>query len=81
MVLIPSFPACLSYLQLRCFGQFVRLKRTADRPSLAWPPVADVVSATLRALFSTLPGHSRCSFRQDQAVCLPLYQWQELNRG
>jgi len=26
------------------------------------PPVADVVSATLRALFSILPGLSRCSF-------------------
>jgi hypothetical protein len=48
--------------KLRRFGRLVRLERPADRPSLAWPPVADVVSATLRALFSSLPGLSRCSF-------------------
>ena len=43
------------YLRLRRSGLFVRPERPADRPSLAWPPVADIVSATLRAIFSALP--------------------------
>jgi hypothetical protein len=40
------------YLRLRRFGLFVRPERPADRPSLAWPPVADVLSATLKGQFS-----------------------------
>ncbi len=51
------------YLQLRRFGLLVTLERPADRPSLAWPPVVDILSTTLRALFSSLPGLSRCSLR------------------
>ncbi|HSL40690.1 MAG TPA: hypothetical protein VK857_09990, partial [Desulforhopalus sp.] len=61
----PAWP----YLQLRRFGLLVKLERPADGPSLARPPVVDILSTTLRALFSILPGLSRCSFRQDQAVC------------
>jgi hypothetical protein len=63
--------ATRSYLQLRRFGLLVMLERPADRPSLAWPPVVDLLSTTLRALFSSLPGLSRCSFRQDRVACRP----------
>jgi hypothetical protein len=42
------------------FGLFAMPERPANRPSLAWSPVADIVSATLRALFSDLSGLSRC---------------------
>jgi len=43
---LPSLPGLAS--KLRRFGLLVRLERPADRPSLAWPPVADVLSATLK---------------------------------
>jgi len=52
-----------TYFMLRRFGLLVRLERPADRPSLAWPPVVDILSTTLRALFSSLPGLSRCSLK------------------
>jgi len=44
------------WLRLPAYGLFVRPARTADGASLARPPVAYVLSATLRALFSGLPG-------------------------
>jgi hypothetical protein len=44
------------WFRLPAYGLIVSPERPADRPSLAWPPVADILSATLRALFSGLPG-------------------------
>jgi len=40
---------------LRC-GLIGWSPRPADRPSMAWPPAADVLSAALRAWFSVQPG-------------------------